>query len=137
MDETIIRRLTRKVMVGDVPIGGGEPIPVQSMTTTKTNDLSSTMKEVERLEESGCQIIRITVPDKKAAKVLPEIKKRMTVPLVADIHFNYRMALAAVDAALLRTFSSRTSCCKSSSAVACLGAVGTGWTSTGGVNGSG
>ncbi len=98
MDETIIRRLTRKVMVGDVPIGGGEPIPVQSMTTTKTHDLSSTMKEVERLEESGCQIIRITVPDKKAAKVLPEIKKRMTVPLVADIHFNYRMALAAVDA---------------------------------------
>ncbi len=98
MDETINRRLTRKVMVGDVPIGGGEPIPVQSMTTTKTHDLSATLKEVERLEESGCQIIRITVPDKKAAKVLSEIKKRMSVPLVADIHFNYRMALAAVDA---------------------------------------
>ena len=98
MDETINRRLTRKVMVGGLPIGGGEPIPVQSMTTTKTHDLSATMKEVERLEESGCQIIRITVPDKKAAKILPEIKKRMTVPLVADIHFNYRMALAAVDA---------------------------------------
>jgi (E)-4-hydroxy-3-methylbut-2-enyl-diphosphate synthase len=68
------------------------------MTTTKTHDLSATLKEVERLEESGCQIIRITVPDKKAAKVLSEIKKRMSVPLVADIHFNYRMALAAVDA---------------------------------------
>ena len=98
MDKTINRRLTRKVMVGDIPIGGGEPIPVQSMTTTKTHDLSATLKEIERLEESGCQIIRITVPDKKAAKVLSEIKKRMSVPLVADIHFNYRMALAAVDA---------------------------------------
>ena len=98
MNELINRKMTRRVIVGDVPVGGGEPIPVQSMTTTKTHDLDATMREVERLEEAGCQIIRITVPDKKSAAVLSEIKKRMTVPLVADIHFNYRMALAAVDA---------------------------------------
>ncbi len=100
MEDTkpIKRKETRKVMVGDIPIGGGSPIPVQSMTTAKTDDFDAVMKEVERLEESGCQIIRITVPDEPAAKVLPKIKKRMTVPLVADIHFNYKMALEAVDA---------------------------------------
>jgi len=85
-------------MVGEVPIGGGAPIPVQSMTTTKTHDVTATLKQIERLEEAGCQIIRVTVPDERAAKALVEIKKHMSVPLVADIHFNYRMALAAVDA---------------------------------------
>ena len=94
----IERKPTQQVFVGDIPIGGGSPIPVQSMTTTKTYDLHATLKEVERLEEAGCQIIRITVPDQKSADTLKEIKKRMTVPLVADIHFNYRMALEAVDA---------------------------------------
>ena len=66
MNELINRKMTRRVIVGDVPVGGGEPIPVQSMTTTKTHDLDATMREVERLEEAGCQIIRITVPDKKS-----------------------------------------------------------------------
>lgn len=94
----IIRNKTRQVKVGNVLIGGDAPITVQSMTTTKTHDVTATLHEVERLEEAGCQIIRITVPDKKAANALHEIKKRMTVPLVADIHFNYRMALEAVDA---------------------------------------
>ncbi len=94
----IERRKTRRVLVGNVPVGGGEQIPVQSMTTTKTHDVTATLKEVERLEEAGCQIIRITVPDQPAADALYEIRKRMTVPLVADIHFNYRMALEAVDA---------------------------------------
>ncbi len=94
----IKRKQTRQIMVGNVPIGGNAPIPVQSMTTTKTHDIVATLKEVERLEEAGCQIIRITVPDQKAATALAEIKKEMTVPIVADIHFNYRMALEAVDA---------------------------------------
>ena len=94
----IERKQTRQVFIRDIPIGGGAPIPVQSMTTTKTHDFDATIKEVERLEEAGCQIIRITVPDQKSADTLKEIKKRMTVPLVADIHFNYRMALEAVDA---------------------------------------
>lgn len=94
----IEREMTRQVMVGDIAVGGGAPVSVQSMTTTKTHDVAATLKEIHRLEEAGCQIIRVTVPDEKAAKALPEIKKQMTVPLVADIHFNYRMALLAVDA---------------------------------------
>ena len=93
----IERRKTRQVMVGNVPVGGGSPIPVQSMTTTKTDNVESTMKEIDRLEEAGCQIIRVTVPDEASAKALPEYKKRMSVPLVADIHFNYQMAILAVD----------------------------------------
>ena len=84
--------------VRGVPIGGGAPIPVQSMTTTKTHDVAATLAEVERLGEAGCQIVRITVPDDPAAKGFAEIRKRTDLPLVADIHFNYRMALAAVDA---------------------------------------
>ena len=94
----IKRRKTREVKIGDLIIGGEHAITVQSMTTTKTDDIAGTLKEVERLEEAGCHIIRITVPDKAAAKALYEIKKRMNVPLVADIHFDYRMALEAVDA---------------------------------------
>ena len=94
----ITRRKTRQVKVGDLLVGGDAAISVQSMTTTKTHDLKATLKEVDRLEEAGWQIIRITVPDQKAADALYKIKKHMTVPLVADIHFNYRMALEAVDA---------------------------------------
>ena len=94
----IKRRKTREVRIGDLIIGGDHAVTVQSMTTTKTDDITGTLKEVERLGEAGCHIIRITVPNKKAAKALYEIKKRMNVPLVADIHFDYRMALEAVDA---------------------------------------
>jgi|TARA_B000000475_G_scaffold272257_1_gene272904 (E)-4-hydroxy-3-methylbut-2-enyl-diphosphate synthase len=94
----IKRRKTREVRIGDLIIGGEHAVTVQSMTTTKTDDITGTLKEVERLEEAGCHIIRITVPNKNAAKALYEIKKRMNVPLVADIHFDYRMALEAVDA---------------------------------------
>jgi (E)-4-hydroxy-3-methylbut-2-enyl-diphosphate synthase len=94
----IKRKKTREVKVGNLIVGGEHAVTVQSMTTTKTHDIKATLNEVERLEESGCQIIRITVPDQPAADALYEIKKRMNVPLVADIHFNYRMALEAVDA---------------------------------------
>ena len=94
----IKRRKTREVRIGELIIGGEHAVTVQSMTTTKTDDITATLKEVERLEEAGCHIIRITVPNKDAAKALYEIKKRMNVPLVADIHFDYRMALEAVDA---------------------------------------
>ena len=89
----IKRRKTREVKIGDLIIGGEHAITVQSMTTTKTDDINGTLKEVERLEEAGCHIIRITVPNKQAAKALYEIKKRMKVPLVADIHFDYRLSL--------------------------------------------
>ena len=94
----IKRRKTREVKIGNLIIGGEHSVTVQSMTTTKTDDITGTLKEVERLEEAGCHIIRLTVPKKSAAKALYEIKKRMNVPLVADIHFDYRMALEAVDA---------------------------------------
>jgi len=92
------RKITRTVYVGNVPVGGGFPIPVQSMTTAKTHDLKAILPQIEKLEAAGCQIIRVTVPDEQALKALPEIKKRMTVPLVADIHFDYRLALGAIDA---------------------------------------
>ncbi len=94
----INRRHTRQVMVRGLPIGGGAPIPVQSMTTTRTGDVAATLKEVGRLAAAGCQIVRLTVPDEAAVKGFAEIRKRTDLPLVADIHFNYRMALAAVDA---------------------------------------
>ncbi len=94
----IKRTKTNKVMVGNIPIGGESPISVQSMTTRKTHDVLATLTQIEQLEEAGCQIIRVTVPDEESAKALYEIKKSMSVPLVADIHFNYKMALHAVDA---------------------------------------
>ncbi|UCH64272.1 MAG: flavodoxin-dependent (E)-4-hydroxy-3-methylbut-2-enyl-diphosphate synthase [Fidelibacterota bacterium] len=92
------RRHTRQVIVRDLPIGGGAPIPVQSMTTAKTSDVDAALREVQRLEAAGCQIVRLTVPDEAAARGFAEIRKRTDLPLVADIHFDYRIALAAVDA---------------------------------------
>ena len=94
------RKKTRKVIVGNIPIGGGNPISVQSMTTSKTEDLKSIIPEIERLEESGCQIIRLSVPNIEAVNTIPEIKKHTNIPLVADIHFNYRLALTAIDAGI-------------------------------------
>ena len=94
----IQRRKTKEVKIGSLIVGGEHAITVQSMITAKTYDVKATLKEVERLAEAGCQIIRITVPDQPSADALYEIKKQMNVPLVADIHFNYRMALEAVDA---------------------------------------
>ncbi|MBS1270927.1 MAG: 4-hydroxy-3-methylbut-2-en-1-yl diphosphate synthase (flavodoxin) [Candidatus Marinimicrobia bacterium] len=95
---TIYRNSTKQVMVGDVPIGGGAPVSVQSMTTTKTENTSATIDQILRLEEAGCQIIRVTVPSKEAAKSLEKIKQAVAIPVVADIHFNHVMALHAVDA---------------------------------------
>lgn len=94
----IERRKTRQVKVGNVAIGGDAPISVQSMTTTKTDDVEATVAEIRRLEEAGCEIIRITVPNDEAADGFAEIRKRTKSPLIADIHFNYRMALRAIEA---------------------------------------
>ena len=93
-----LRRPTRTVMVRDVPIGGGHPIPVQSMTTTKTTDVWGTLNQIRNLEVAGCDIVRVTVPDEESAACLPAIREGISIPLVADIHFNYRVALAALDA---------------------------------------
>jgi (E)-4-hydroxy-3-methylbut-2-enyl-diphosphate synthase len=94
---TFRRHPTREVRVGDKVVGGANPIWVQSMTTTDTHDVAATVAEIQRMEEAGCEIIRVTVPKKEDAAVLGEIKRRMKVPLICDIHFDYKMALAALD----------------------------------------
>jgi (E)-4-hydroxy-3-methylbut-2-enyl-diphosphate synthase len=92
------RTQTRRVQIGQVPVGGGAPIAVQSMTTTDTRDVEATVAQIHALEAAGCEIVRVAVPDKAAADALTRIKSRMHVPLVADIHFDYRLALAALEA---------------------------------------
>lgn len=99
MDSRFIRRkITRSIRLGNVTIGGGCPISIQSMTKTDTRDRESTIAQIQELAKIGCQIIRVAVPDEEAAEALFDIKRRCPVPLVADIHFNYRLALRAVDA---------------------------------------
>src|ERR671935_3315401 len=92
------RRVSKRVYVGGTSIGGGAPIRVQSMCTTLTHDVAGTLAQIERLQEAGCEIARVAVPDREAAAALPELVKRSILPLVADIHFDYRLALAALDA---------------------------------------
>jgi len=91
------RETTKVIHIGDRVIGGGNPILIQSMTNTKTADVKATVEQIKRLEEAGCEIIRCTVPDEQAAQSLKEIKKNISIPLVADIHFDYRMAIAAIE----------------------------------------
>ncbi|MCL6632782.1 MAG: flavodoxin-dependent (E)-4-hydroxy-3-methylbut-2-enyl-diphosphate synthase, partial [Alicyclobacillus herbarius] len=91
-----LRQQTRPVRVGDVTIGGSDQVVIQSMTTTKTADVEATVREILRLEEAGCQVVRVTVNTRDAAAAIPEIKKRIHIPLVADIHFDYRLALEAI-----------------------------------------
>ena len=88
---------TKVIKIGDRVIGGGNPILIQSMTNTKTEDVEATVAQILRLEEAGCEIIRCTVPTMEAALALKEIKKRIHIPLVADIHFDYKMAIAAME----------------------------------------
>lgn len=88
---------TKVIRIGDRVIGGGNPILIQSMTNTKTEDVEATVAQILRLEEAGCEIIRCTVPTMEAAQALKEIKKQIHIPLVADIHFDYRMAIAAIE----------------------------------------
>src|SRR3982750_4020074 len=94
---TFTRHKTREVRVGNLIVGGDNPIWVQSMTTPDTYDIEATVKEIHRLEEAGCEIVRVTVPKAQDAAVLGEIKKRIRIPLICDIHFDYKMALAALD----------------------------------------
>jgi (E)-4-hydroxy-3-methylbut-2-enyl-diphosphate synthase len=94
---TFQRHKTREVCVGDKVVGGDHPIWVQSMTTTETHDVEATVAEILRMEEAGCEIVRVTVPKPEDAAVLSDIKRRIHIPLVCDIHFDYRMALAALD----------------------------------------
>ncbi len=92
-----MREHTKVVNIGNVAIGGGNPVRIQSMCNTKTADVAATVDQILRLEEAGCELIRVTVPDEAAAKALSEIKKQIHIPLIADIHFDYRMAIAAME----------------------------------------
>ena len=92
------RRITRQIDVGGVPVGGGAPISVQSMTNTKTEDAAATLEQIARLRDAGCDIIRLAVPTAEAAGALREIVPKAGLPVVADIHFDYRLALAAAEA---------------------------------------
>ncbi|MET3682427.1 (E)-4-hydroxy-3-methylbut-2-enyl-diphosphate synthase [Alkalibacillus flavidus] len=91
------RKDTRPVRVGNVVIGGRDDVIIQSMTTTKTHDVEATVNEIHRLEEAGCQVVRVACPDDRAADAIPEIKKQINIPLVVDIHFDYRLALKAIE----------------------------------------
>ena len=91
------RNQTKQVSVGNVKIGGGNPVAIQSMTNTKTEDVNGTVDQILRLEAAGCEIIRCAVPTMEAAEALREIKKRIHIPLVADIHFDFRLAIAAIE----------------------------------------
>ncbi|MCD8091259.1 MAG: flavodoxin-dependent (E)-4-hydroxy-3-methylbut-2-enyl-diphosphate synthase [Clostridiales bacterium] len=91
------RRKTREVNIGGVKIGGNNPIAIQSMCNTDTRDVAATVAQIKALEEAGCEITRVAVPDMEAAEAVKEIVKRINIPLVADIHFDYRLALAAME----------------------------------------
>ena len=91
------RRLTREIHIGNTVIGGRNPILIQSMTNTKTEDVEATVAQVEQLQKAGCEIIRCAVPTMEAAEALREIKARVSIPVVADIHFDYRLAIAAIE----------------------------------------
>ena len=93
----MMREHTKVIKIGDRIIGGGNPILIQSMTNTRTEDVKATVEQIHRLERAGCEIIRCTVPTLEAAEALTEIKKQISIPLVADIHFDYRLAIAAME----------------------------------------
>ena len=91
------RMNTREVSIGNVRIGGKNPIAIQSMTNTRTEDVEATVKQIQRLSEAGCEIVRCTVPTPEAALALKEIKRQISIPVVADIHFDYKLAIAAIE----------------------------------------
>ena len=96
--DMIKRRVSKKINIGNVTVGGGAPVVVQSMTKTDTHDVKSTVRQIKELREVGCEIIRVAVPDAEAARALVDIKKKAGIPVVADIHYDYRLALTALEA---------------------------------------
>ena len=89
--------MTKRLLVGGVPVGGGTPVTIQSMCSTKTHDVAATVSQIHRLEEAGCEIIRVAVPDEAAALAVDKLKEQISIPLVADIHFNYKLALMCAE----------------------------------------
>lgn len=96
-ESPIVRRKSRQIMVGDVPVGGDAPISVQSMTNTPTSDVNATVAQIESIQQAGADIVRVSVPSLAEAEAFGEIRKRVTVPLVADIHFDHKIALRVAD----------------------------------------
>lgn len=90
--------MTKQIKVGGVPVGGGAPVTIQSMTNTKTHDVEATVEQIRRLAAAGCEIVRVAVPDEAAARAIEAIKARIHIPLVVDIHFDYKLALMCIDA---------------------------------------
>ena len=107
----IARRQSRPVWVGSVQVGGDAPIVVQSMTNTSTADAQATLRQTYDLAELGCEIIRVAVPDRHAAVALPEIVRHSPIPVIADIHYDYRLAMASLKAGLLSSVSARAFIC--------------------------
>ena len=96
MDKLFSRRITRTVQLGSIAVGGANPVSVQSMTTTKTSDVSATVAQIAALQQAGCEIVRLAIPDMAAAVAVSAIKETAAVPIVADIHFDYRLALEVI-----------------------------------------
>src|SRR5688500_14902614 len=95
-----MKRVSKSVMVRDVQVGGGAPVAVQSMTKTDTTDVDGTLRQIDETPEAGCEMVRIAVPNDDAAAAMYEIRKRTSVPIFADIHFHYKLALKALDAGI-------------------------------------
>ena len=93
----IKRKKTKRIYVGDVPIGDGAPIAVQSMTNTDTKDIEATLEQIKQLKKAGCEIVRLAVPDREAAESFGKIKQSVDIPLIADIHFDHRLAIMAIE----------------------------------------
>ena len=89
--------MTKRIFVGQVPVGGGAPVSIQSMCNTKTDDVAATVAQIRKLEHAGCEIIRVAIPDEAAAKAVDKIKEQIHIPLIADIHFNYKYALMCAE----------------------------------------
>ncbi|WP_286803634.1 flavodoxin-dependent (E)-4-hydroxy-3-methylbut-2-enyl-diphosphate synthase, partial [Marinobacter sp. UBA2498] len=96
-DSPIIRRKSRQIMVGNVPVGGDAPIAVQSMTNTETCDVEATVGQIKALQEAGADIVRVSVPSMDAAEAFGKIREQVSLPLVADIHFDYKIALRVAE----------------------------------------
>lgn len=92
--------MSKQIMVGKLPVGGGAPVSIQSMCNTRTDDVAATVAQIHRLEEAGCEIIRVAVPDMAAACAVGEIRRQIHIPLVADIHFDYKLALQCVESGI-------------------------------------
>ena len=99
--------MTRQILVGSVPVGGGAPVTIQSMCNTPTADVEATLRQIRALSAAGCEIVRVAVPDLEAARAVGKIKEQCPIPLVVDIHFDYKLALECVAAGRTRCASTR------------------------------